>query len=177
MAGVSDDPCTVRLRKEIELSAEGRTVNIEASKSFTIAAAGGQSAGWDLDCELALTPRAATPAAWFVGMEIVLNLLAPDSPDRYYSANGERYPLGLRGEIDGARLAAVDEWQHLEITLDAPGALRWWIAPIETVSQSESGFERVYQGSAILAVWNIILREDEGIVCPIKMRVRTLAHS
>jgi alpha-mannosidase len=27
--------------------------------------------------------------------------------------------------------------------------------PIETISQSELGFERVYQGSAILAVWKI----------------------
>jgi len=32
---------------------------------------------------------------------------------------------------------------------------RWWIVPIETISQSEAGFERVYQGSAILAVWKI----------------------
>jgi len=34
-------------------------------------------------------------------------------------------------------------------------APRWWIIPIETISQSESGFERVYQGSAILAVWRL----------------------
>src|SRR2546426_8237225 len=29
----------------------------------------------------------------------------------------------------------------------------WWVVPIETISQSEAGFERVYQGSAILVVW------------------------
>jgi hypothetical protein len=30
-----------------------------------------------------------------------------------------------------------------------------WIAPIETVSESEEGFERVYQGSQILALWPV----------------------
>ncbi len=29
----------------------------------------------------------------------------------------------------------------------------FWIEPVETVSESEEGFERVYQGSQILAIW------------------------
>ena len=35
------------------------------------------------------------------------------------------------------------------LRLDRPGDM--WFAPIETISQSEDGFERTYQGSAILA--------------------------
>jgi alpha-amylase len=31
------------------------------------------------------------------------------------------------------------------------------VAPIETVSESEEGFERIYQGSQILAVWPLEL--------------------
>jgi hypothetical protein len=46
-----------------------------------------------------------------------------------------------------------DGWQHVRIALNAPGSEQYWIAPIETVSESEEGFERVYQGSQILAVW------------------------
>jgi hypothetical protein len=37
-----------------------------------------------------------------------------------------------------------DGWQKLRITLHAPERIIW-IAPIETVSESEEGFERVYQ--------------------------------
>ena len=33
-----------------------------------------------------------------------------------------------------------------------PAADAWW-APIETVSNSEGGVERVYQGSALLLSW------------------------
>jgi alpha-amylase len=50
-------------------------------------------------------------------------------------------------------LRIVDEWQNVSATLDAPSASHFWIAPIETVSESEEGFERVYQGSQILVVW------------------------
>ena len=53
------------------------------------------------------------------------------------------------------QLLLVDEWQKVKISLRARPQARWWIVPIETISQSESGFERVYQGSAIMAVWRI----------------------
>jgi hypothetical protein len=38
----------------------------------------------------------------------------------------------------------------------APAADAWY-APIETVSNSEAGFERVYQGSALLLSWPVDL--------------------
>jgi alpha-amylase len=47
----------------------------------------------------------------------------------------------------------VDEWQKVAVTIAGPDAREFWIAPIETVSESEGGFERVYQGSQILTIW------------------------
>ena len=41
-----------------------------------------------------------------------------------------------------------------------PAADAWW-APIDTVSNSENGFERVYQGSALLLSWPIDLAPGE----------------
>jgi len=43
------------------------------------------------------------------------------------------------------------------VEIEACGASQLWISPIETVSESEEGFERVYQGSQILGVWNVAL--------------------
>jgi 4-alpha-glucanotransferase len=47
------------------------------------------------------------------------------------------------------------------VEIEARGASQLWISPIETVSESEEGFERVYQGSQILAVWNVTLSHEE----------------
>ena len=67
-----------------------------------------------------------------------------------------RWAAAIPGpELPQGRLRMVDEWQNVAATLAAPGASQVWVAPIETVSESEEGFERVYQGSQILAVWPV----------------------
>jgi hypothetical protein len=43
--------------------------------------------------------------------------------------------------------------------------------PIETISQSELGFERVYQGSAILAVWKIDPPSWRNVNCVLQMEI------
>ena len=63
--------------------------------------------------------------------------------------------------VDGQRVRLADEWQNVAVEIEARGASQLWIAPIETVSESEEGFERVYQGSQILAVWNVTLSPTE----------------
>ncbi len=51
-----------------------------------------------------------------------------------------------------------------------------WIAPIETVSNSEAGFELVYQGSAVLLVRPIALAPGERTSLRIDQRVTVMAH-
>jgi len=43
------------------------------------------------------------------------------------------------------------------VTLGAPHAQDFWVTPIESVSESEDGFERIYQGSQIMAIWPVEL--------------------
>lgn len=88
-----------------------------------------------------------------IGVEMVFNLLAPDAPDRAWIFQGARWRLDWSGEVAGPEVALEDGWRRCRLELQAPGALAWWLRPIWTVSQSEGGAERVYQGSAALAVW------------------------
>lgn len=125
-------------------------MRLHAGKVLTASSKG---SAWQLTCRSTLSMDRASPTPLALGIELVFNLLAPDAPDRYFLAQGVRRPLEFRGEINSPRLILVDEWQHVQIALDADPAPRWWIVPIETISQSETGFERIYQGSAILAVW------------------------
>jgi hypothetical protein len=88
-----------------------------------------------------------------IGLESVVNLLAPGAKDRFFETPQGPQDLRFSGELLGPTLRMEDGWQRLKIALHAPGARHFWIAPVETVSESEEGFERVYQGSQILAVW------------------------
>ena len=82
------------------------------------------------------------PATVQVGIEMVLNFLAPNEADRYIEAGGERHPLRWSASVSGSELRVVDLYQNAAVTLSAPGAREFWVSPIETVSDSEDGFER-----------------------------------
>ncbi len=94
-------------------------------------------------------------ARWAVQLNLALT--AGDAPGRFYRLPGQP-SLGSCGRREAARdLAMVDEWLGAEVDVgwSRPGDLGW--APVETVSLSEAGFERIYQGSAILVAWPIEL--------------------
>jgi hypothetical protein len=130
----------------------GEATSVDITKRFSF---GPAPNGCEISCEVGLKLKQPVDRAVIVGIETIINLLAPTESDRFIdSAAG---PQGLRfsGELPAPILHMQDGWQKLRITLHAPGAENFWIAPIETVSESEEGFERVYQGSQILARWRL----------------------
>jgi alpha-amylase len=111
-----------------------------------------------------------------LGLEVILNLLAGDAPDRYFSTPGWKQNLEWRGELPGSNaLSLTDEW--LKVSLDlAPDPLPafWWLCPIFSVSQSEDGFEKVYQGSSIMPVWELDLKTSSSWECSVALGLRPL---
>lgn len=97
------------------------------------------------------------------GIEFNINLLAGEAPDRYYEIPGhhlEDRRLASSGEIKGVtKIYLVDEWTGFKLFLGVDRSSTLWRFPIETVSLSESGFERVFQGSCLLLLWPLNLKE------------------
>jgi alpha-amylase/alpha-mannosidase (GH57 family) len=146
------EPGAFAFDRQLKLRLNGKDLSLNATKTIKAQGAAGTVR---LDCHSTLTIDEAATAPLAVGVELVFNLLAPDVPDRYFLANEMRRPLEFKGEINATQLTMVDEWQQVSVSMRGNPEPRWWIVPIETISQSESGFERVYQGSAIMAVWKI----------------------
>ncbi len=112
-------------------------------------------------------------------VECNFTLLAGDSEDRYYRINGEKPEESLMrsiGRHDAVyEMALVDEAVgfHIEMFFK-PEARALFRFPLETVSRSEAGFERTYQGSVIWAThpleigpgekwqWQIVLNMEKG---------------
>ena len=95
------------------------------------------------------------------GTEFNFSLLAGNSSDRYYDIPGhtlEKRNLASSGETNNVnQVNLIDEWLRLKLTLSFSQPAVLWRAPVETVSQSESGFERVYQSSLVMPIWRISL--------------------
>lgn len=70
--------------------------------------------------------------------------------------------LGSRIDLtDSAGLGLADEWLGIKVMLNASRATQWWAAPIQTVSQSEGGFELVHQSVSVLPHW-FVQGDGEG---------------
>ena len=131
---------------------------LSVAKRFSF---GSSPHGCEIGCEIGLKLKQPLAEPIVVGIESVINLLAPSEPDRYFETPKGNQNLGFSGVLPGPLLRMEDGWQRVRIALHAPGAAEFWVAPIETVSESEEGFERVYQGSQILAVWRPTLDANE----------------
>jgi hypothetical protein len=95
------------------------------------------------------------------GTEFNVSLLAGNAHDRYYDIPGhvlDKRNLASTGETNNvSTVRLVDEWLKLTFTLGFSQPAMLWRAPVETVSQSEAGFERVYQSSMVMPIWRISL--------------------
>jgi alpha-amylase len=171
VSGLENTAGVFPFTRQSNIRMNGRELKIRADKTLDVRSAAGSI---KLGCLSTLSMERSTPAPLALGVELVFNLLAPDVPDRYFLANQIRRPLEFRGEIVASQLIMVDEWQRVKISMDANPMPSWWIVPIETISQSESGFERVYQGSSILAVWKIEPTSWQSISCNLQVNIEWL---
>ncbi len=117
--------------------------------------------GFTLTCAIAIDHTFTLPLHLLAGVELIVNFLAPNADDRYFEMPSGRQPLHWSGSAPGPQLRIVDEWQDIAASLEAPGAKEIWIAPVETISLSEDGFERVYQGSQVMPLWPLELPEGK----------------
>ncbi|MEX2173406.1 MAG: alpha-amylase/4-alpha-glucanotransferase domain-containing protein [Pirellulaceae bacterium] len=90
------------------------------------------------------------------GVEFNFAGLPSGADDRYYHDEAGRR-LGQLGKsldlADVAGLALTDEWLGIDVSLKLNRPTSIWTFPIETVSQSEGGFELVHQSVCTIPHW------------------------
>ena len=90
------------------------------------------------------------------GIEFNLILPCCDGVDGFYDIPVKDKGFGSSGEIAGVRqISLVDQWTKMRLDFSFDKDTSMWRFPIETVSISEAGFERIFQGSCIIFFWDI----------------------
>jgi len=111
---------------------------------------------------------------WF-GTEFNFSLLAGKAEDRYYEVGGrdmEDRTLGSCGSLVNINsIKLVDEWKGFDVSLELDKPAEFWRFPIETVSQSEGGFEKTYQSSVVFPNWKFSLNPNEKWNIKIVLRI------
>ena len=105
-----------------------------------------------LSVAVEITNVSSAPVDGLLGIEFAMMLLGGGhNPAAFHSVDGRRIAHDeslVAQDVD--RLRAGNEQVGVAIETVADEPVVAWISPIESVSNSESGFELVYQGSTIL---------------------------
>lgn len=147
--GVHEQPSAVQLRMSREGTVAGTAVRLEKTLSL---------ARGERQVEVVYTIRNLSDQdlqADF-GVEWNFSMLAGRAHDRYIldTAGRNLGPLATQGDFARQeRFALVDEWKGIKVVLAFDAAADVWTFPVETVSQSESGFELVYQSTSVTPRW------------------------
>jgi alpha-amylase len=94
----------------------------------------------------------------------------------FYNAHGDRLgQLGTRLNLSNERhLGLIDQWQGLDVFISLNRTANFWTFPIETVSQSEGGFELVHQSVCVMPHW--LIQGDSDGKWSVQMEIR-IVHS
>ena len=167
-----DDGLTVRRAGSVRAAATREPQAVRVEKRLTI---GGDRRSPTLVLDVAVEHAGSEPIDGRLGIEWSLIFLGGGAnPAAYHEVRGERSAHdGSGAEAGLAQVAAGNDaiGIRLETTLEPP-ADTWW-APIETVSNSEAGFERIYQGSGQLFSWPISLQPGNQLKVRLEQRVST----
>ncbi|MBN1213329.1 MAG: DUF1926 domain-containing protein [candidate division Zixibacteria bacterium] len=102
------------------------------------------------------------------GVESNFNFQAGHAEDRFVLVDNRRpenYYLDAYNSHEQIQsIALVDQYLNLAVTLDSERPTAVWQMPIFTVSISESGFEKVYQGTTLVNVYEITLSQEPFVI-------------
>ncbi|HET7168951.1 MAG TPA: alpha-amylase/4-alpha-glucanotransferase domain-containing protein [Candidatus Limnocylindrales bacterium] len=144
----------VELRPGLVVARRDATVagaTVSMTKTLTL---GGNRRAPTLTLEVALEHRAGPPVDARFGVEWSMTMLGGGgNPAAWWDVRGERRGHDTSGVAEAiSTIAQGNDYIGISVTTTTSDADAWW-APIETVSNSEDGFERVYQGSGLLLSW------------------------
>ncbi len=132
------------------------SASVRVAKSIEI---GGTRTSPTLSLEVVIENRGSERIEARLGIEWASTMLGGGgNPAASWSVGDQVTAHDGRGTAVGVvRIDQANTYIGISVaSRPTPTADAWW-APIETVSNSEAGFERVYQGSALLLSWPIRL--------------------
>jgi alpha-amylase len=118
--------------------------------------------------------RGENPVELWFGCEFNFSFSSPKNEKCYYYIPGreERKAFSSAGEIFAVKeIGMHDEYQRVNITLECNPEFSLWHFPIETISEGDAAYERMYQQSVVFPHWKLNLKPMETQAITLKLRI------
>ncbi|MCF8096981.1 MAG: DUF1926 domain-containing protein [Desulfarculaceae bacterium] len=149
-SGAQGEEAWCRLGRASKLFAPGGPYPLSMAKGFDL------GPGPRLAASYRPTTNDPDTPAFRLAVELNFTLLSASDPGKHLEYEGHTHPLDHAWELEGVgemTLVNATDRFSLRLFTDQPAAV--WHFPVETVSNSESGLERTYQGSSLSFIWEV----------------------
>ena len=176
LVSLADDLVVARRCGTVAQASGPRPLAVEKTFRF-----GGSRLKPELELTTTVENKGDAAIAFELAVEWNVNLLGGGhNPAAYYETeDAVRTPHDAAADLPAAsRVAFGNDYEgvRVEATAEPTARLTWY--PVETVSNSEGGFERVYQGSSLLFRWPVTLAQGEARAFTVHFAVvQTIDHA
>jgi hypothetical protein len=146
------------------------SVNLTVKKTIRVGIEARLAVNYEFICP------GSEPTSILYGCEFNLNLYSDQDPKRYYffpDANRRREVSETGHEGNLKRFELVNESDQLNAAFAFSRPVSVWFFPLMTISQSEEGFERTYQGSSLLFLHPLELSQGQKAKLQIELELVT----
>ncbi|MGD9897615.1 MAG: alpha-amylase/4-alpha-glucanotransferase domain-containing protein [Calditrichaceae bacterium] len=148
-----------------------KPLNLILEKKLTI-----QNSGSEIIAEYKIKNPGKEKLSLNFGVEFNFGLQAGHADDRYYYLAGGKpdnpYLDSMVEISDIDFIGLKDEYMKIDVQLKSEKKAKIWRMPVETISLSEAGFERVYQSSSVVFLWKAEFSDEWSV--KINHRVETI---
>ncbi|WP_456398804.1 alpha-amylase/4-alpha-glucanotransferase domain-containing protein [Mesoaciditoga sp.] len=106
------------------------------------------------------------------GSEMMCNLMAPSADDRYLEWSGEKHHASYTGTFSANKVRINAEYEGVHVNLEVSEKAEFFVYPVYTISYSEGGFEKVYQGTSLTPAWKFNVGPHQSKTFKISLKVR-----
>ena len=155
-----EDAVYLTLTRQGGLWSENKKIPVSVSKELIF-----HKGGQRFIVDYHITSPVKAISEWF-GVELNISLLSRDAPARYFKIPDQITSKISPGEILEAKgiyiVELYDEKGKYQFQIKSQRNAALWFFPIETVSLSESGLERIYQETVLLLSFKLKLNKGES---------------
>ena len=151
---------SVKLSREGEVGSAMHKTPVLLEKTFTV-----EGKYESVTVKYGLTNKSNRELKTLFGVETNWALMGGNSKGSYFTADtGGKTEIRLDslGELKKVNLIKMHlGWLNMNIEFSWGNTAKLWWYPVETISNSEGGFERIYQGLCVMPVWSVVLKPGE----------------
>ena len=162
------DRLVARRDASVSIGGDGASAAVRVVKTFTL---GGDRRSPILTEKVVVTNLSESTVEAILGLEWTATMLGGGgNPAAWLEIDGERTTHDAHRTATGQTgVSQGNDTVGIAITTKISPAADVWCAPVETISNSEAGFERVYQGAGMLLTWPLSLAGGASRTVTVRM--------